>query len=218
MTGDDSDETGGAGRGRGGARGDRGSAAAAWDQVGRFMEGSGEVGQRLVQRNLDLWRTVAESLRAERYTADRLADDAAYAFGTAVANLGDLWTLVTRPPQGERGPGAVPTAFLFFDRRDAHTFALLDPVSIPVAPPVEGQLPQRAEIALSGSSEKGSAALRGVLVAHLDETGGGYVLETQAEPSTDLLAGVYDGFVYITDPPRPLANLRIVVEGPPPTV
>ncbi len=34
----------------------------------------------------------------------------------------------------------------------------------------------------------------------------------------DLVAGVYDGLIYLKNPALPLANLRVVVEGPPPAV
>ena len=35
---------------------------------------------------------------------------------------------------------------------------------------------------------------------------------------TGAAAGVYDGLVYLKNPALPLANVRVVVEGPPPSV
>lgn len=191
----------------------------AWDRVGQILENTGTLGQRVWQRNLTLWNRVSRHLRDDDgYSADDMAADAARAMVTAMDNLNDAWSFLTRPPERERVAATIPTAFLFFDRRDDETaHHLLDPVLIRV-PLGEGEvLPQKALIALDGSSEAGSAALRKSLVAYLDQPGV-YRLETYGEPTDDLEPGVYNGFVYITEPARPLANLRIVVEGPPPEV
>jgi hypothetical protein len=146
-----------------------------------------------------------------------------------------MWSLWARVPDRERVAAALPTVFLFFDRTGkggAH--ALVDPVLIRLPATQTEGLPERAEIVLGGQSTKrgGRAGesraedednpvdrLLHSLRARLDKAQG-YWVETVADDETvaALVAGAYDGFVYLTRPARALASLRVVVEGPPPEV
>jgi hypothetical protein len=209
-----------------------GDQSVAWDRVGQFLENSGGLGQRVLQRSLDLWGQVADHLSTNRYTADDMATDAARMMSTVQTNVEDIWTVLTRPPERQRYVEALPTAFLFFDRpADGDVHTLLDPVIIPVPTSDTRPLPATALIALDGtssesakgpgkSSEEGVSALLSRLVARLDANRR-YVLETvnaAGDGTSGLVGGVYDGLVYLKDPPLPLANLRVIVEGPPPVV
>jgi hypothetical protein len=216
---------------QGGQRGERprtgtGQASQIWDRVGQFLQNGSVVGERMATRNLALWNEVSQHLRDGTYSADEMATDAVSALNVAAVNLSDLWSAVTRPPERERVAVPVPTAFLFFDRRDDESHVLLDPTVIRVAVPEGQKLPPHASIALSGgpatppdSKEPGPAeVLRRRLVATLAEPGVYRLDVISPEPQVELAPGAYDGLVYITDPPFPLADLRVVVEGPPPRV
>ena len=62
-------------------------------------------------------------------------------------------------------------------------------------------------------------ALTERLEATLQPTSRSYLLQTVARQDLKpLVPGTYDGLVYLIKPTLPLANLRIVVEGPPPEV
>lgn len=203
----------------------------AWNRVGEFLETSGNLGGRIWRRSFNVWGEVANHLSTGRYRADDMAADTARVMVMWQENLEDAWTLMTRPPQRQRYVGTLPTAFLFFDRAEnGATHTLLDPVFIPVPVAEDHDLPPTAEIALDGTSsesivdpEKSSAmavnALLKRLVARKDARDR-YVLETikPGEDVPELIGGVYDGLVYLKDPPLPLANVRVVVEGPPPEV
>jgi len=216
--------------------------SAAWDRVGQFLQNTGTLGERVIARNLDLWSSVRAHLGQGPYSADAMAADMAKAMVAAQENLEDAWSVMVRPPERERYVQALPTAFLFFNREDARTHTLLDPVYIPVPLSDDHALPARAEIALDGtsseqvkpseaesfgdsspaedrSSRKGVEMLLKRLVARLDG-GRRYRLESVGvgDEAEDLVAGVYDGLVYLKDPALPLANVRVVVEGPPPSV
>jgi hypothetical protein len=201
-------------------------AAQIWDRVGQFLEQGSVVGTRMANRNLVLWNQVSQHLRDGTYTADEVATDAVSALNLAMVNLNDLWSAVTRPPERERVAVPMPTAFLFFDRRDETSHVLVDPTLIRVTVPEGLQLPPQAQIALSGGpggpadpGEPGPAELlRQRLVATLADPGVYRLDVISPEPEVELVAGTYDGLVYITDPPWPLADLRVVVEGPPPSV
>jgi hypothetical protein len=121
-------------------------------------------------------------------------------------------------------------------------------IPVPEQIPEKRELPERALIALDGTasektddvdeaakgersggdttaaeltaSQRGVAALLARLRARLASNGRFYVLENYdpGDAKTPLVPGVYDGLVYLTKPPLPLANVRVVVEGPPPTV
>jgi len=216
------------------AKGDRRDENLSWNRVGQFLESTGAVGISIWQRNVDLWNSVSRHMRDDRYTADDVAKDAAKTMTVAMDNLDDMWSLWARVPDRERVAAALPTVFLFFDRTGkggAH--ALVDPVLIRLPATQTEGLPERAEIVLGGQSTKrgGPAGEEGdnqdnpvdlllhSLRARLDKAQG-YWVETVADDETvaALVAGAYDGFVYLTRPARPLASLRVVVEGPPPRV
>ena len=219
-----------------------GDDSAAWDRIGQYLQNAGTLGERVIARNLDLWSSVRSHLGSGSYTADAMAADLAKAMVAAQENLEDAWSVVIRPPERERYVQALPTAFLFFNREDATTHTLLDPVYIPVPVSDDRPLPPRAEIALDGTSSQGGGAADGEssaehpadedrssrkgvemllkrLTARLDGKRR-YRLEAvgAGEEAENLVAGVYDGLVYLRDPALPLANVRVVVEGPPPSV
>lgn len=218
-----------------------GDDSAAWDRIGQYLQNAGTLGERVIARNLDLWSSVRSHLGSGSYTADAMAADLAKAMVAAQENLEDAWSVVIRPPERERYVQALPTAFLFFNRGDASTHTLLDPVYIPVPLSDDRELPATAEIALDGtsseqvdpaavspgdsssaedrSSRKGVEMLLKRLTARLDGRRR-YRLESVGvgEEAANLVAGVYDGLVYLKDPALPLANVRVVVEGPPPSV
>ena len=203
----------------------------AWDRVGQFLENSGNLGGRMWRRSLDVWGQVSSHMSTGRYSADDMAADTARAMVAWQENFEDAWTLVTRPPRRQRYAAALPTAFLFFDRAgNGATHTLLDPVFVHVPVAEDHDLPPTAEIALDGTSsesivdpektsEKAVAALLRRLVARKDVRSS-YVVETikPGQGLPELIGGVYDGLVYLKDPPLPLANVRVVVEGPPPEV
>ena len=206
---------------------DQRTTKAAWDRVGRYMEGVGAIGERLVQRNFTFWKDVAGSLQSGPMDADKLAANTARAMVAVQETMEDVWTSLVEPPQSEVYVQVLPTAFLFFDRvgkENRHT--LQDPVHIPVTLQRKGDLPAQAEIALNGSPTDPAAdaaeAVR-VLTQRLRTSllpgTRSYLLETveQGKP-TPLVPGTYDGLVYLVKPSLPLANLRIIVEGPPPKV
>jgi hypothetical protein len=205
-----------------------------WNRVGQFLESTGAVGTSVWQRNVDLWNGVSRRMRDDdRYTADDVAKDVAKTMSVAMDNLDDMWSLWTRVPERERVAAALPTVFLFFDRMGrGGEHALVDPVLIRLPATQTADLPERAEIVLGGQSTRGGAArartsdeetpadkLLRSLRARLDKAQGYWVETIADEPKVAaLVAGAYDGFVYLTKPARPLASLRVVVEGPPPEV
>jgi hypothetical protein len=194
-------------------------AALVWDHIGQFLEFTAAVGGRIANRNLVAWRQVAERLRSGEYNRERLAADAVTLVGLARTNVRDLWSSFTDPPERERVAGTVPTVFLFFARQDKDTHDLVDPVLIRIpAGASQHELPPRAYVALSGGDGKEqSDRVSGVLSARLQDDGM-YLLDSVFGKDTKLDPGVYDGLVYITDPPYALASIRVVVEGPPPPV
>jgi hypothetical protein len=187
----------------------------AWDRVGQFFGDMAAVTQGIWNRNLRLWSTVSDNVRTQKkYGADEMANDAASAMTAAIDNIDDIWTFVSSVPQRQQVATAMPTAFVFLGETDGDgaTHALADPVLIRVSPAELKQLPQRATIGLSGH-DKGIRALKRCLRATRAESEG-YQLETYGV--VDLVPGTYGGVVYLTGPPvRPLADLRIVVEGTP---
>jgi hypothetical protein len=184
---------------------------AALDRVGLFFGDMANVTQAVWERNLKLWSTVSSRVRAEKkYGADELANDAAQAMVTAIDNLDDIWTFWTRVPEREQVATNVPTAFLYFEAPEdpEGTHALSDAVLIRVAPAELKDLPDRAEIALSGP-EEGLPKMYECLRVTRQPTG--YLLEPA--DIGRLTPGVYGGVVYVPGlHPRLLATLRIVVE------
>ena len=205
---------------------DQQAAQAAWDRVGRYMEGLGAVGERLVQRNFTFWKDVASTLQSGPMDADKLASTTARAMVATQETLEDIWTSLVEPPQSEVYVQVLPTAFLFFDQVGGNRHTLQDPVHIPVNPQRKGDLPETAEIALNGSptdpSVEAADAVR-VLTERLRTSlipgARSYLLETIEQGQVSpLVPGTYDGLVYLIKPSLPLANLRIIVDGPPPEV
>jgi hypothetical protein len=200
---------------------------AAWDRVGRFLEDIGQVTQDVFRRNLELWRAVATGMREDRYTADAMARDAARAMTAAIDNVGDVWELWTRPSEREQVAGDVPSAVLYYqsigllgtalprteELPAGPTHSPPDPVRIAVPFRDDRQLPEEAEIALGGPTAEAAAKLRRTLAARRTP-GPSYLLEPHDVGELD--PGVYDGVVYLTQPFRALANLRVVVQDPAP--
>lgn len=208
---------------------DRAATDAAWNRVGVYMENAQATWDRLARRNFDFWKDVARSLRSGPVDADKLAGNTARAMTVALQTMDDLWMTLVEPPEREVFVQTLPTAFLFFDKvtdpQGQYRYTSQDPVHIPVKHQRE-DLPDEALITLSGNptdpAEDPAAAID-VLIARLAarrEPGGrSYLLETTLlDPETKLVAGTYDGLIYLIKPTLPLANLRIVVEGPPPVV
>jgi hypothetical protein len=196
------------------------------ERVGGDMEGLGAVGERLVQRNFTFWKDVSASLQSGPMDADKLAATTARAMVATQETVEDIWMSLVEPPQSEVYVQVLPTAFLFFDQIGGNRHTLQDPVHIPVNPQRKGDLPVSAQIALNGSPTDASVdaadAVR-VLTERLRTslvTGArSYLLETvQQGEVPPLVPGTYDGLVYLIKPSLPLANLRIIVDGPPPEV
>jgi|SRR4051794_2800614 hypothetical protein len=184
---------------------------AAWDRIGWMLEDMGNLAMDMANRNRLLWNTVSDNLRRGDYTADAMAGDAARAMTTALDNMGDIWSFLTQLPQRDRVAAGLPTAFLLirWAEDDRRTYIAPDPVSIQVPGGAVADLPEQAEIGLIGPDEHKAEAVRGRLRAYR-ESRPAYRLE--AHDVRGLSPGIYDGLVYLTDPPRPLANLRVVVE------
>jgi hypothetical protein len=58
--------------------------AATWDRVGQLLGDMSTVTQNIWRRNLALWSDVSHHLRADAYTADEMAADAARAMAVAL--------------------------------------------------------------------------------------------------------------------------------------
>ena len=187
----------------------------AWDRVGRLLEEMAGVANTVAQRNLKLWTDVSQDLRAGKpYTMDKMANDSARALQAAVDNATDMWNFWTRLPERERVAEVLPTAFLYFARKDVGkgTHAPADVVWIRVPFRDVEDLPKRAEIELAGGPgpDEADAVLK-TLTALLGPTKRAYRLEPSSVES--LPPGTYSGSVYIIrdSQVRPLANLRVVV-------
>jgi hypothetical protein len=183
---------------------------AAWDRVGQLLGDMGAVTQTIWRRNMVLWSDVSRHLRSDRYTPEEMAADAARALAVAVDNATDVWSLVARMPEREQVAAGLPTAFLFFTRRDqgATTHIPPEPVLLRAPSGEADDLPDRARISLSGPDRDGVQALETCLAVRL-QAPRTYLLEPHGVKR--LVPGVYDGLVYLTDPPRPLADLRVIV-------
>lgn len=191
---------------------DRDGDPAAWDRIGWMLEDMSSLAMEVSNRNRQLWSTVSENLRRDGgYTADALARDTALAMTAAVDNASDIWSFLTQAPQRESVATELPTAFLFicWAEDDQETFLTPDPLSIRVPGAVDTDLPDRAEIGLNGPDEQKARAVRKCLRA---TRGPGLTYQLEAYDVHGLAPGTYDGLVYLTDPPRALANLRVVVE------
>jgi hypothetical protein len=197
--------------------------AANWDRVGRYLQNGGDVGAKIVKRNLDAWSGVSRKLNSGGYDRHDLVTDAMNLLVTVTRNAEDIWRGMTAPAGNDNVAMPVPTVFLYFRRNTDGTHELVDPVMIPVRGAADRVLPDRAEIALSGTAvDKATAddvtgvdALRHVLsVRARPAQPGVFLVEAVANPTNNLIGGTYDGFVYIAgEYPCPLAELRVVVEA-----
>lgn len=207
----------------------------AWDRFGTFMQTAQSTWDRLARRNFDFWKDVSGSLKSGPVDADKLAANSARAMAVAQETLQDLWLTLVEPPQREVFVQVLPTAFLFFDKitdagdedpGDEPRYAGQDPVHIPVNHERQGELPDAAQITLSGNPSDpampAALAIRALTdrLRVVKQPGSrSYLLQTiDTGVAGGLVAGTYDGLIYLTNPTLPLANLRIVVEGPPPVV
>jgi hypothetical protein len=193
-----------------GAESEQRGGPAAWDRVGWMLEDTGSLALIMSKRMLELWNTVSQNLRQDAYTADAMAQDTARAMRTAMDNMDDMWTFLTRPVQRERVATGLPTVFLYIRGAAGSTYMTPDPVVIPVAGRRFEDLPEQAEIGLTGPDEEKANAVRRCLRV-TRELRPAYRLE--AHDVRDLSPGTYEGLVYLADPPWPLADLRVVVGG-----
>jgi len=186
---------------------------AAWDRIGWMLEDIGGLATNMSNRNLALWNAVSVNLRRADYTADAMARDTARAMTTALDNMDDIWSFLSRLPQRDRVATGLPTAFLLirWAQDGPRTYMLPDPVSIIVPGGKTAELPDRAEIGLTGPDEEKARTVRERLRASREDRPA-YRLE--ASDVQGLSPGMYDGLVYLKDPPRALASLRVVVESP----
>jgi hypothetical protein len=199
----------------------------AWNRVGVYMETAQAVWDRLAKRNFDFWKQVAGSVQDGKVTADTLAANTARAMSVTQETMEDLWLTLVEPPQREVFVQVLPTAFLFFDKVEAGgtvSYSAQDPVHIPVKQQRD-DLPEKAELTLSGNPTRHAdataaiAALTDRLQVVRVPGARSYLLETITPADVGpLVPGTYDGLIYLTKPTLPLANLRVVVEGPPPVV
>jgi hypothetical protein len=204
----------------------------AWDRVGRLMQQTAATSQQMSERNLDTWSKVSTSLRKKKYTADDMAKDAATLLTSAMDDMADMLTMWTNGVGAVNEAQAIPTVFLYFGLARRVPARVLDPVLIEVRPEdwFGRKLPKFAKVAVNGrssvdpdhqhpgrTSRDGVADLLRCLVARRVGKSPAYELETVHYPDKKhhpgLVPGVYDGVVYLTDPPLLLANLRILVEG-----
>ena len=199
-----------------------------WNRVGVYMETAQATWDRLAKRNFDFWKEVAVSVQGGKVTADTLASNAARAMSAAQETVEDLWLTMVEPPQREVYVQVLPTAFLFFDKistgQDETHYTAQDPVHIPVKQQRD-DLPAKAELTLSGNPSRDVDAATAIkaLTDRLQvvrvPTARTYLLETITPADAGpLVPGTYDGLIYLIKPTLPLANLRVVVEGPPPVV
>ena len=195
----------------------------AWARFGQYMQGWSDYGARMLERNQKLWAAVNEEIGSDLSPTDAAARSAARVWVAGMQNAEDLWTMAMRSPDTARYVKVLPTAFLFFDLRADETHTLIDPVEIlvPADASRDAEYPPEARIALSGTSTTGNKdaqgveALLGRLSARRVKGRLSYGLEA-FEPDVSpgkLVPGVYDGLLYLIDPPMPLANLRVVVEA-----
>ncbi|MFT4167260.1 MAG: hypothetical protein QM650_18650 [Microlunatus sp.] len=210
----------------------------AWNQVGIYMETAQETWTRLAKRNFDFWKEVSGSLKNGPVNADTLAANAGRAVSAAMETAQDLWLTAVEPPRREVYAQTLPTAFVYFSKVSADTggdasghqettYDNPDPVHIAVHHQRE-TLPETAKITISGnptdpaaSAADALAALTDRLRVHREGSARSYLLEVinpggHLDPGgagvPELVPGTYVGLVYLTDPPLPLANLRVVVE------
>jgi hypothetical protein len=190
-----------------------------WDRLGMFLGDLAAAGMNMTDRNLKLWSSVSQHLRQRPYKADDWAEDAARGMEAAMANVQEAWEAVVRAPERERVADTLPTAFVLFTPRVRDDGSIhwdpTDPVWMRLRGANLDQLPESAEIELSGDDPASVEALRQCLSTKFGPSRQAYLLQIGAVPEL-LYPGVYGGSVYVRQPNvRPIANLRIIVEKPP---
>jgi hypothetical protein len=179
----------------------------AWDRVGQFFQDMALVSQGIAERNQGFWNQVSRNLRRSKYPADAVTTDAAKAMTTAMDNLEDVWTFLTRPPERERVATPLPTVVLMLEEHGG-VWGVDDPVWIRVPYWERQALAPMADVYLDGGDAKTVENLRSRVRAKLVEKS--YCVQVVAD-GKDLEPGVYAGLVAVGS--RPLANLRIVVKA-----
>jgi hypothetical protein len=186
----------------------------AWDRVGRFFEDVGRVSVEVYSRNLTLWGAVSQGLRSsDKYGADELARDTRKVLATALDNADDIWTTLTRPPERQEVATAMPTAFLYFGSATGGkgTAPIAGPVWIRLPPGELEGLSNQPQIKIDGPQAGIDALTARIRVTKVERQG--YKIDDVAPMREKrLVPGFYGGIVYLTEPVRPLANLRIVVQ------
>lgn len=205
----------------------RGPEREAWDQFGEYLQAMGSLGERTWTRSLGLWTDVAGTLDKD-VTTGSMSANSARAMAVMQKNLADALQTFTTMPNTRRTASVLPTAFLSLvpgDDKD-HPYSQLEPPIEIAAPGDLASPPALAQIVLRVTSLDGgpkapteATAVKRVtdrLRASYQKGSHTYLLERfnpEKDPG-DPVPGAYEGFVYLSGPPAPLANLRIVVEGP----
>jgi hypothetical protein len=155
---------------------------------------------------------LAAASRLEEYLPSPSPSSARASWDDAADELDDIRTSAPLP---QRVAVALPTLFLHYAIKEPlwrgdSVYALSEPALIRVSPVDLDGLPHVAEIHLGGDKD-GREALRSCLRA-TKVARQGYLLEHVARRPIDLKPGFYHGIVYVSEPVRPLASLRIIVE------
>ncbi len=195
------------------------STSAAWDRVGQFMQQGSTIGQEMSDRNLALWAEVSAHLRADKYSADDMANDAATMMTAAMDNMADAWKLWSETPRSNTVAEPLPTVVLILEEVSKGCFSVADPVLIePRVGAGKATLPASAEIELHGTgtiSSTSAAELKRRVRVSRDEPSLVYRVETfnekVADDQSSIEPGMYEGMIYLTAPAMALASLRIIV-------
>lgn len=165
----------------------------AWDRVGRFLEDTGSTASDIARRNLDLWSSISQRLRkADSYKADNLAGDLAGSLVTAMDNLDDIVSLVSRSRIIDGQGVHMPTVLFFFESVGNNSHTLPQATAIQVNAgfrsmdlPGEARVEISARFPLAGDlgSDRpdllhaGAARLRESIRAFRSDDGSSYVLQ-----------------------------------------
>jgi len=199
---------------------DQRSRSVAWDTVGRFLEQTNSVGQDMSGRNLDLWKKISGHLRADKYSANDMADDSATIVTAAMDNFADIWKMWAALPRQNITAAPLPTVVLIFGRSGSGPFNIAEPILIDAN--YDGgsrrDLPAEARIELAGNgaiTQASADLLKQSIRVRRDEPSSIYVVETINESVgkkvTGFDVGYYEGLIYVVGPTIALASLRVVV-------
>lgn len=192
-----------------------------FDRLGSFCEDLFTVTRGMATRNMELWSSMSQNLRNEKYTADDASTDAAKAMSAGLANFQDAWDLLIRFPERERVAALAPTAFLLFQKTAVGNlepkWSCDDSVWIRLPSSTVEKYPSHPTIELTGPDASVAEALKGSLGTEIGKSRQAYRLFVQdvGKLAADLTPGVYSGAIYLERPPTLIANLRIVLEGDP---